>query len=137
MCMARSVLPGMMACNGLIINVGSVAGSYPYPGGNVYGATKAFVHQFSLNLRADVVSSGVRVTSFEPGLAETEFSLVRFKGDSEKASQVYGKTQPLQPEDIAAMLYWIATQPPHVGVNLIEVMAEKQAFGPFVVKRDA
>ncbi len=138
MYMARAVLPGMMARhNGVIINVGSVAGSYPYPGGNVYGATKAFVHQFSLNLRADVVGSGVRVTSFEPGLAETEFSLVRFKGDSEKASQVYGKTQPLQPEDIAAMLYWIATQPPHVNVNLIEVMAEKQAFGPFVVKRDA
>ena len=137
MYVARAVLPGMMERrNGVIINIGSVAGTYPYPGGNVYGATKAFVHQFSLNMRADVVGSGVRVTSFEPGLAETEFSLVRFKGDAEKAGQVYSKTSPLMPEDIAAMLYWIATQPPHVNINLIEVMAEKQAFGPFVIKRE-
>lgn len=137
MYVARAVLPGMMERkNGVIINIGSVAGTYPYPGGNVYGATKAFVHQFSLNMRADVVGSGVRVTSFEPGLAETEFSLVRFKGDAAKAEQVYSNTRPLLPEDIAAMLYWIATQPPHVNINLIEVMAEKQAFGPFVVKRE-
>ncbi len=138
MYVARAVLPGMVERkDGVIINVGSVAGTYPYPGGNAYGGVKAFVHQFSLNLRADLVGMGVRVTSFEPGLAETEFSLVRFKGDAEKAANVYKGTKPLQPADIADMLYWVATLPPHVNINVLEVMAEKQAFGPFVVKRDA
>jgi len=136
--MTRAVLPGMVERkDGVIINIGSVAGSYPYPGGNAYGGVKAFVHQFSLNLRADLVGSGVRVTSFEPGLAETEFSLVRFKGDQEKAANVYKGTKPLSSDDVAGMLYFIATLPPHINVNVMEVMTEKQAFGPFVIKRDA
>lgn len=136
--MARAVLPGMVARgDGVIINIGSVAGTYPYPGGNAYGGTKAFVHQFSLNLRADLVGTGVRVTSFEPGLAETEFSLVRFKGDAEAAGKVYAGTQPLTPENIADLLYFVATLPANVNINVLEVMAEKQAFGPFVIKRDA
>jgi len=136
--MARAVLPGMIERgSGLIVNLGSVAGSYPYPGGNVYGAAKAFVHQFSLNLRADVVGTGVRVTSLEPGLAETEFALVRFKGDREKAAKTYAATKPMTAEDIADIIWWLATLPPHINVNVLEVMPEKQAFGPFVVKRDA
>ena len=136
--MTRAVLPGMVERkDGVIINIGSVAGTYPYPGGNAYGGVKAFVHQFSLNLRADLVGSGVRVTSFEPGLAETEFSLVRFKGDQEKAANVYKGTKPLSSDDVAGMLYFIATLPPHINVNVMEVMTEKQAFGPFVIKRDA
>ena len=138
MYMARAVLPGMVARkDGVIINIGSVAGTYPYPGGNAYGGVKAFAHQFSLNLRADLVGSGVRVTSYEPGLAETEFSLVRFKGDQEKAANVYKGTTPLTPDDVANMLYFIATLPPHINVNVMEVMTEKQAFGPFVIKREA
>ncbi len=137
MYMARAVLPGMVERkDGVIINIGSVAGTYPYPGGNAYGGVKAFVHQFSLNLRADLVGTGVRVTSFEPGLAETEFSLVRFKGDAEKAANVYKGTRPMTPEDVAEMLYWIGTLPAHINVNVLEVMTEKQAFGPFVIKRD-
>jgi 3-hydroxy acid dehydrogenase/malonic semialdehyde reductase len=138
MYMARAVLPGMVARqDGVIINIGSVAGTYPYPGGNAYGGVKAFVHQFSLNLRADLVGTGVRVTSYEPGLAETEFALVRFKGDEAKAANVYKGTTPLTPDDVANMLYFIATLPPHINVNVMEVMTEKQAFGPFVIKRDA
>lgn len=138
MYMARAVLPGMVERkDGVIINIGSVAGTYPYPGGNAYGGVKAFVHQFSLNLRADLVGTGVRVTSFEPGLAETEFSLVRFKGDAEKAANVYKGTKPLSAEDIGEMLLWIGTLPPHININVLEVMTEKQAFGPFVIKRDA
>ncbi len=137
MYMARAVLPSMVARgSGLVVNMGSVAGTYPYPGGNVYGAVKAFVHQFSLNLRADLVGSGVRVTSIEPGLAETEFSLVRFKGDAEKANAVYRGTTPLSAEDIAGIVSWLSQLPPHVNINVLEVMSEAQAFGPFVVKRN-
>ena len=135
--MARAVLPGMIERGqGLVVNIGSVAGTYPYPGGNVYGASKSFVHQFSLNLRADVVGTGVRVTSLEPGLVETDFSLVRFKGDKEKAAKAYAGTKPMNPGDIADMIWWLATLPPHINVNVLEVMPEKQAFGPFNIKRD-
>jgi len=137
MYMARAVLPGMTERkSGLIVNLGSVAGTYPYPGGNVYGGTKAFVHQFSLNLRADLLGTNVRVTSLEPGLAETEFSLVRFKGDSDKAGDVYSNTTPLTPENIADIIYWLATQPPHVNINVLEVMTARQAFSPFAIDRD-
>jgi 3-hydroxy acid dehydrogenase/malonic semialdehyde reductase len=111
-----------------------VAGTYPYPGGNVYGATKAFVHQFSLNLRADVVGTGVRVTCVEPGMAETEFSLVRLK-DEEKARSVYAGLQPLVAADVADAIHWVVTRPPHVNVNVLELMPEAQAFAPFAVKR--
>ena len=121
---------------GHIINLGSVAGSYPYPGGNVYGGTKAFVSQFSLNLRADLVGKGINVTSVEPGLAETEFSIVRFKGDKEKASQVYQNTRSIKAEDIAETIYWVATRPKNINVNRIEIMAGDQAFNPFnIVKQ--
>lgn len=133
----RAVLPGMVARNcGHIINIGSVAGNYPYPGGNVYGATKAFVKQFSLNLRADLLGTRVRVTNVEPGLAESEFSLVRFKGDSAKAARIYEGTQPLRPEDIADIVHWAAHQPPHVNINRVEVMPVNQAFAPFAISRD-
>ena len=134
--LTRLLLPGMVERGvGHVVNVGSVAGSYPYPGGNVYGATKAFVHQLSLGLRADVVGSGVRVTSVEPGMAETEFALVRFQGDADKAKAVYQGVTPLTGEDVADAIFWAVTRPPHVNVNVIELMPEQQAFAPFAVKR--
>ena len=133
----RAILPGMVARDrGHIVNIGSVAGSYPYPGGNVYGATKAFVRQFSLNLRADLVGTRVRVTNIEPGLAESEFSLVRYKGDDAKAAKTYQGTEPLRPEDIADIVYWTATRPAHVNLNCIEVMPVCQAFAPFAIHRE-
>ncbi len=133
--MTRLLLPGMVERGrGHVVNVGSVAGTYPYPGGNVYGATKAFVHQFSLNLRADLVGSGVRVTCVEPGMADTEFSLVRL-GDAQKAKAVYQGVTPLTAADVADAIHWAVTRPPHVNVNVIELMAEQQAFSPFAVKR--
>ena len=133
----RAVLPGMVARDrGHIVNIGSVAGSYPYPGGNVYGATKAFVHQFSLNLRADLLGYNVRVTSVEPGLAETEFALVRFKGDEEKAKAMYQGLKPMIGEDIAEVIHFVATLPSHVNVNRIELMATMQAFSRFAFKRE-
>ncbi|TWI70212.1 serine 3-dehydrogenase/3-hydroxy acid dehydrogenase/malonic semialdehyde reductase [Pseudoduganella lurida] len=135
--MTRAVLPRMVERNtGLVINLGSVAGAYPYPGGNVYGATKAFVDQFTLNLRADLVGTGVRATNLAPGLCGgTEFSNVRFKGDDAAAAKVYEGTTPLTAEDIAATAYWIATLPPHVNVNSIELMPTCQGFSPFAIKR--
>jgi NADP-dependent 3-hydroxy acid dehydrogenase YdfG len=133
--LTRLLLPGMVERGrGHVVNVGSVAGSYPYPGGNVYGATKAFVHQFSLNLRADVVGTGVRVTSVEPGMAETEFSLVRL-GDAEKARQVYAGLEPLTAADVADAIAWAVTRRDAVNVNVIELMPSAQAFAPFAVKR--
>jgi 3-hydroxy acid dehydrogenase/malonic semialdehyde reductase len=133
---ARAILPGMVARGaGHVINLGSVAGSYPYPGGNVYGGTKAFVHQFSLNLRSDLHGTGIRVTSVEPGMADTEFSLTRFGGDRAKADAVYAGMQPLTPDDIAESIYWAATQPAHVNVNTIELMPTMQSFAPFQVAR--
>jgi NADP-dependent 3-hydroxy acid dehydrogenase YdfG len=119
---------------GHVVNVGSVAGTYPYPGGNVYGATKAFVHQFSLNLRADLLGSGVRVTCVEPGMADTEFSLVRLK-DGEKAKAVYQGVSALTATDVADAIHWVVTRPAHVNVNVLELMPEQQAFSPFAVKR--
>lgn len=134
----RAVLPGMKARGrGHVINIGSVAGTYPYPGGNVYGATKAFVHQFSLNLRADLVADNIRVTSVEPGLAETEFSLVRFKGDAGKAKGPYAGLKPLTGDDIAEAVHWVATLPDHVNINLVELMPTNQAFGPFAFSRES
>ena len=133
----RFILPGMVARRrGHIVNLGSVAGNWPYPGGNVYGASKAFVKQFSHNLRADVLGSGVRVTNIEPGLAETEFSLVRFSGDQEKADQFYRGMQPLMAEDIANIVHWAVHQPPHVNINRIEVMPVSQSCGPFAIHRE-
>src|SRR5690606_4682822 len=133
----RAVLSGMIGRGrGHIVNIGSVAGTYPYPGGNVYGATKAFVHQFSLNLRADLLGKNVRVTCIEPGLSETEFSLIRFKGDEEKAKAPYRGVKPMTGDDIAAAVYFAVTLPEHVNVNVIEMMATNQAFGPFTIHRE-
>jgi 3-hydroxy acid dehydrogenase/malonic semialdehyde reductase len=136
-CLTRALLPGMVARGrGHVVNLGSVAGSYPYPGGNVYGATKAFVHQFSLNLRADLAGTGVRVSCIEPGMCDgTEFSLVRFGGDAGKAAAVYGGMQPLSADDIANVVTWIAGQPPHVNVNTVELMPTAQSFAAFHVDR--
>ena len=132
----RAVLPGMVARDrGHVVNLGSVAGEWPYPGGNVYGGTKAFVRQFSLNLKADLIGTRVRVSEIEPGMAESEFSLVRFGGDAEKAKAVYAGTQPLTPEDIADTVHWIASRPAHVNINTISLMPTCQAFSPFAVKR--
>jgi 3-hydroxy acid dehydrogenase/malonic semialdehyde reductase len=132
----RAVLPGMVARDrGHIVNLGSVAGTYPYPGGNVYGATKAFVHQLSVDLRADLIGKSIRVTSIEPGMAETEFSEVRFGGDKERAKAVYRGIQALGAEDVADAIHWVVTRPAHVNVNRLEVMPTMQAFGPFAVSR--
>lgn len=134
----RAVLPGMVERGrGHVINIGSIAGAYPYRGGNVYGATKAFVHQFSLNLRADLHGTGLRVTNIEPGMAETEFSVVRLEGDRQQADSVYAGMQPLTAVDIAESAYWAASQPAHVNINTIEVMPTAQSFAGFVVHRDA
>jgi 3-hydroxy acid dehydrogenase / malonic semialdehyde reductase len=137
--MTRAILPSMVERGtGLVINLGSVAGHYPYPGGNVYGATKAFVEQFTLNLRADLVGTGVRATNLAPGLCGgTEFSNVRFKGDDAAAAKVYEGTQPLTAQDIADTAYWIATLPPHININSIEMMPTCQGFGPFNIKRNS
>jgi 3-hydroxy acid dehydrogenase/malonic semialdehyde reductase len=136
--MTRAILPGMVERGtGLVINIGSIAGHYPYPGGNVYGATKAFVDQFTLNLRADLVGSGVRATNLAPGLCGgTEFSNVRFKGNDAAAAKVYEGTMPLTAKDIANTAYWVATLPPHVNINTIEMMPTCQGFSPFTIKRN-
>jgi len=135
--MTRAVLPGMVARNkGDVLNMASVAASYPYPGGNVYGASKAFVRQFSLNLRSDLLGTKVRVTSIEPGMCETEFSVVRFKGDAEAAAKVYQGMTPLSADDIALTLESVLRLPAHINVNSLEVMPVQQAFGPFAVSRD-
>ncbi|HBA86554.1 MAG TPA: NAD(P)-dependent oxidoreductase [Geobacter sp.] len=132
----RAILPGMVQRNrGHVVNIGSIAGSWPYPGGNVYGASKAFVQQFSRNLRADLLGTAVRVTNIEPGMAETEFSKVRFKGDDEKAHHVYTGTDPLLPEDIAEIVVWVASVPQRVNINSVEVMSVCQAWGPLAVHR--
>jgi len=138
MYMTRAVLPGMVARNaGLVVNLGSTAGEWPYPGGNVYGGTKAFVRQFSHNLRADLFGTKVRVTDIEPGLVGgTEFSSVRFKGDDAKAAGVYAGTDPLTPDDIADTVHWVATRPARVNVNTLQVMPVVQSFGPLRVHRD-
>ncbi|HTU71951.1 MAG TPA: SDR family NAD(P)-dependent oxidoreductase [Trebonia sp.] len=132
----RAVLPGMVARRrGHVINLGSVAGTYPYPGGNTYAGTKAFVHQFSIALRSDVHGTGVRVSCVEPGMADTEFSTVRFHGDTAKADAVYAGMQPMTAEDIAESIFWAATMPAHVNVNVIELMATAQSFAPYQVAR--
>lgn len=133
----RALLPGMVERGrGHVVNLGSVAGSYPYPGGNVYGATKAFVHQFSLNLRSDVHGTGVRVTSVEPGMSGgTEFSEVRFRGDADKAGAVYAGMEPLSAEDVADAVLWVTSRPAHVNINTIELMPVAQSFAAFQVQR--
>ncbi len=134
--MTHALLPGMVARDkGHIVNLSSTAATYPYPGGNVYGASKAFVSQFSMNLKCDLVGTGVRVTDLEPGLVGgSEFSTVRF-GDAEKAAAVYAGTTPLTPQDIAEAVAWVVNLPAHVNINRLEMMPTCQAAGPLVIKR--
>ncbi len=132
----RAVLPGMVARNrGDVVNISSVAASYPYPGGNVYGGTKAFVRQFSLNLRADLLGTKIRVTSIEPGMAETEFSVVRFSGDAAAASKVYQGVHAMSADDVALVCEQVLRLPAHINVNTLELMPVQQAFSPFAVDR--
>ena len=133
----HAVLPGMVERGrGTIVNIGSIAGNTPYPGGNVYGATKAFVEQFTRNLRADLVGTGVRATNLAPGLCGgTEFSNVRYRGDDAAAAKVYEGTVPLTAEDIAETIYWIATLPPHANITQLEIMPTCQGYGPLNIKR--
>lgn len=136
--MTRLVLPEMIEHNsGHIINIGSIAGTYPYPGGNVYGGTKAFVKQFSLNLRADLAGTKVRVSNVEPGLCGgTEFSNVRFKGDDEKAAKIYENVEFVRPEDVANIVLWLNQQPEHVNINRVEVMPVAQTSSDLNVTRN-
>jgi 3-hydroxy acid dehydrogenase/malonic semialdehyde reductase len=135
--MTHALLPGMVSRNrGHVVNLGSIAGTYPYPGGHVYGGTKAFVRQFTLNLKADLVGTNVRVTDIEPGLCGgTEFSEVRFGGDRAKADEVYRGTTPLTAEDIAEAVAWVVQLPQHVNINRVEMMPTCQATAPFAIKR--
>ncbi len=137
--MTRAVLPEMVKRNqGHVINIGSTAGNWPYAGGNVYGATKAFVRQFSLGLRADLFGTQVRVTNIEPGLVGgTEFSSVRFKGNEDKVSKTYDNTQPLTAEDVAEAVFWVATLPAHVNINTLEMMPVSQSYAGLSVYRNA
>jgi len=137
MTMTHAVLPGMVARDrGHVINLGSTAAHWPYPGANVYGATKAFVHQFSLNLRSDLLGTKVRVTVVDPGMVGgTEFSSIRFHGDDTRAAKVYAGAEPLLPEDVAETVHWIATLPARVNINAIELMPVGQAFAGLSVSR--
>lgn len=131
------LLPRLIASKGLIVNISSIAATYPYAGGNVYGATKAFVSQFSLGLRSDLHGSGVRVTSVEPGMAETEFTLVRTGGDQSASDALYAGAAPITADDIAEQVMWLANLPPHLNVNRIETMPTSQSFAGFQVHRDS
>ncbi len=134
----RAILPLMVARGGgHVVNLGSVAASWPYPGGNTYGGTKAFVQQFSRNLRTDLLGKNIRVTNVEPGMSETEFSIVRFEGDAEKAGQVYAGTRSLSGEDIAEIIWFVTALPPHININQLEVMPTVQAWAPFAVHRES
>jgi len=137
MYMTRMILPDMVRRKtGHIVNLGSVAGNWPYPGGNAYGGTKAFVQQFSRNLRADLHGTGVRVTNIKPGLAETEFSVVRFHGDQKQADSVYAGMTPLSAADIAETIHWTVSRPSHVNINTLEIMPVAQSWGPFPIYRE-
>jgi len=131
----RIMLDKLIANKGVIINLASIAANWPYPGGNVYGATKAFVQQFSFGLRCDLAGTGVRVTSIEPGLSESEFTLVRTGGNKEVYDKLYGGADPLQPEDIAESIFWVATLPAHMNINALEVMPVSQCWSPFAIHR--
>jgi serine 3-dehydrogenase (NADP+) len=133
----KLLLPALIARKGAIINLSSTAARYPYPGGNVYGGTKAFVHQFSLGLRSDLHGTGVRVTSLEPGLCESEFTLVRTRGNQAAYDALYKGAHALQPEDIARTILWVAQQPPHMNINSLELMPVSQSWAPFQIFRDA
>lgn len=135
--MTRALLPGIIERKGAIVNLSSVAATYPYRGGAVYGASKAFVRQFSLDLRSDCHGTGVRVTSIEPGMAETEFTLVRTGGDQAASDALYTGMNPMTAEDIAETIHWVATRPPHLNINTLELMPVSQSFAGFTVAREA
>ena len=134
--LTRALLPRLIERKGAIINIGSIAGTYPYKGGAIYGGTKAFVHQFSLDLRCDLHGSGVRVTSIEPGMIETEFTVVRNGGDQEASDKFYAGVNPMTGEDLAETIWWIANLPPHLNINTIELMPVNQSFAGFAVHRE-
>lgn len=134
--LTHRLLPQLVARKGAIINISSVAGVYPYPGGNAYGGTKAFVSQFSLGLRADLHGTGVRVTTIEPGMAATEFTLVRTHGNQAASDTLYTGANPMTAEDIAEQIFWVATLPAHLNINRLELMPVSQSFAGFQVARD-
>ena len=134
--MTWAILPGLIKRNkGHIVNIGSVAGSYPYEGGNVYGGTKAFVKQFSLGLKSDLLGTKVKITNIEPGMADTEFSLIRYSGNKKKANEVYKNMTPLSGKDIDETILWSINRPSHVNINRIELMPLQQGFNFFAVSR--
>lgn len=135
--LTRALLPKLIERRGAVINLSSVAATYPYRGGAVYGASKAFVRQFSLDLRCDRAGTGVRVTSIEPGMAETEFTLVRTGGDKAASDQLYANMDPMTADDLAETIWWIANLPPHLNINAIELMPTSQSFAGFTVTRQA
>ena len=134
--MTHKLLPEIVGQKGAIINLSSITAHYPYPGSNVYGGTKAFVHQFSFGLRSDLHGTGVRVSLIEPGMAESEFTVVRNGGDAEAARDFYKGANPLTPDDIAESIFWAANQPPHVNINVIELMPVSQSWSALQVHRD-
>src|SRR5690606_37414941 len=134
--LTHRLLPGLIERRGAIINISSIAGSYPYPGGNAYGGTKAFVTQFSLGLRADLHGTGVRVTSIEPGMAESEFTVVRTVGDQAASDRPYAGAQPMTADDIADQIHYVATLPPHLNIIRLEIMPVSQSFAGFQVHRE-
>jgi serine 3-dehydrogenase len=134
--LTRKLLPGLVERKGAVINLSSVAATYPYRGGAVYGGTKAFVSQFSLDLRSDLHGTGVRVTSIEPGMAETEFTLVRTGGDQAASDNLYRGVNPMTADDIAETIFWVATLPPHLNINVLELMPVSQSFAGFQVARE-
>lgn len=134
--LTHKLLPALIDRKALIVNLSSVAATYPYAGGNVYGGTKAFVRQFSLGLRSDLSGTGVRVTSIEPGMVETEFTIVRNGGDREASDRLYAGVNPLSGADIADVVLWVASQPPHMNINALELMPVNQSFAGFQVARE-
>jgi serine 3-dehydrogenase len=134
--LTRRLLPSLIERRGVIVNVSSTAATYPYPGGNVYGGSKAFVSQFSLGLRADLHGTGVRVTTLEPGMAETEFTLVRTHGDQAASDALYTGAQPMTADDIADTIFWLANLPVHLNVNRLEIMPVSQSFAGFRIARE-
>src|SRR5690606_14828034 len=133
--LTHALLPALIERRGAVINISSIAGTYPYPGGNAYGGTKAFVTQFSLGLRSDLHGTGVRVTSIEPGMAETEFTLVRTGGDQAASDGLYAGANPMTAADIADTIHYVATLPPHLNINRLEIMPVSQSFAGFQVHR--
>ena len=135
--LTRALLPRLVERKGQIINLSSVAATYPYKGGAVYAGTKAFVRQFSLDLRCDLAGTGVRVTSIEPGMAETEFTIVRTGGDKEASDKLYAGVNPMTSEDLADLFWWLANLPPHLNINIVELMPVSQSFAGFALNREA